>query len=245
MKTLPQTIPEAREYILPLFLVHGDEHAVKLEGRRFLGTAFFVTSKGDAITAAHVIPAPETVPTGMRLIAVAWVNGKQQVCWINAAASFESFDVALVKVNIQGNKFVPISTDEVPAGTDVSVLGVPSHEVTGGGKEMRILKGHVTFVNKRLELNFPIPAGMSGSPVLVQGRAVGYATGRVRSEEVEDQYEELVTVSESKEEVRIVTTSHVTYYGTAYPFFAVASIRDPTLEGMSITEFVAKQNGSR
>ena len=47
---------DAREYIFPLFLVHTQDNGVFLNSRIFLGTAFFVTRKGDAITANHVVP---------------------------------------------------------------------------------------------------------------------------------------------------------------------------------------------
>jgi hypothetical protein len=58
---------------------------------------------------------------------------------------------------------------------------------------MRVLKGHATAVMPRLELNFPIPAGVSGSPVMVYTTVVGFATGRVRSEEIDEQSEEITT----------------------------------------------------
>ena len=138
--------------------------------------------------------------------------------------------------------YLPISDEHIHAGTDVEVVGIPSHEVVGQGKEMRLLKGHVTFVHSRLELNFAIPAGMSGAPVFVNGKVAAYATGRVRSESIEEQTEEVVKLTNSVEQIRIHTTSSVIYYGTAYPFEALRDLRDPIIEGQTLLEFIVQQN---
>ena len=238
----PPVLEEAREYVIPLFTVKASGNGIFIESRKFLGTAFFVTRQGDAITAAHVLPHPSSLSEDLRLVAIVHVEGKEQVCWVNQAAVFEPFDVALLKVNLPNTKYLSVSAEPVLAGTDVQVLGIPNHEVVGAGKEMRILKGHVTFVHERLELNFPIPAGMSGAPVLAGPFVVGYATGKVRSEEVEDQYEEVVKLTNTREEIHIATTSRVTYYGIAFPFSNIAQVHDPILENRTLIQFIEEQN---
>lgn len=238
----PPVLEEARQYVVPLFTMKADGNGVVVGSRKFLGTAFFVTRQGDAITAAHVLPPPTSLANDTRLVAVVVVDGKERVCWVNHAAVLEAFDVALLKVNLQDTKYLSVSAEPVLAGTDIQVLGIPSHEVVGAGKEMRILKGHVTLAHERLELNFPIPAGMSGSPVLTGSFVVGYATGKVRSEEIEDQHEEIVTLTGTREQIRIATTARVTYYGLAFPFAKLATVRDPILDSLTLLEFIAERN---
>lgn len=147
-----------------------------------------------------------------------------------------------MKVNLQKTEYLHISVEEILAGTDIQVLGIPNHEIVGKGKEMRILKGHVTLAHDRLELNFPIPSGMSGSPVMAGPFVVGYATGKVRSEEIEDQHEELVELTNTREKISISKTSSITYYGLAFPFSKLATARDPVFENRTLLEFIAERN---
>jgi Trypsin-like peptidase domain len=233
---------EAREYIIPLFTAKVIGNSVDINSRKYLGTAFFVTKKGDAITAAHVIPAPEELSENLRLIAVAWVHGKEEVCWVNRAAVFEDCDLALLEINLPDTRFLEISLAEVYAGTDVYAIGMPDHEVSSAGKEMRVLKGHVTLSNKNLELNFPIPSGMSGAPVLVGSEVIGYATGVVRSEVVIDQYESDIKLTNTTEQIQINTISSVVYYGLAYPFYKLKSARSFVLDNKTLSEFIAERN---
>lgn len=107
---------------------------------------------------------------------------------------------------------------------------------------MRILKGHVTLSHKQLELNFPVPAGMSGAPVFLHNNVVGYATGIVRSEEIEDAHEEIVEVENGREVIRLSEIRRIIHYGLAYPFSQMSDVRDPILEGKTLFEFIATQN---
>jgi hypothetical protein len=138
-------LQDARECIFPIFSASAKDNGILIKSRVFLGTAFFVTKQGDAITASHVIPQPEDLKPGHRPIAVVLIGGKQQVCWITMVAKIESFDIALFKVNLENTKYLPVITENILAGTDIQIIGIPSHEVWGSGKEMRILKGHVTL----------------------------------------------------------------------------------------------------
>jgi hypothetical protein len=240
MKTL--IIEDAREYIFPIFSVPTKDNGIFLEQRIYLGTAFFVTKHGDAITAGHVLPKPEELKKEHRLIALVVQNGKQTPCWITHCAKFELFDVALLHVNLEITKYLQVSADEVPGGTDVSTVGIPAHEVWGSGMEMRIFKGHVTFLHKFLELSFPVPLGMSGSPLLVGIKAVGYLTGTVRSEEIEESSEEFEEISDRKEVIRLTQIKRAIYYGLAYPFSHLKDIPDPALDGKNLVEFIADRN---
>ena len=240
--TNPLTLEDAREYIFPIFSVEAEDNGVHLDTRIYLGTAFFVTKKGDAITASHVLPLRDELQSKRRLVAIILRDGKETVCWITHAAKFEAFDLALLHVNLDETKYLPLSSQEVISGTDIQIVGIPSNDINRSGKEMRILKGHVTLAWKRLELNFPVPAGMSGSPVFAGSKVIGYATGLMRSEECEEATEPIENVTNTKEVVRITEIRRITSYGIAYAFNAHENFRDPVLENKTLIEYITAQN---
>jgi len=145
----------------------------------------------------------------------------------------------IFSVNLPKTKFFKTSDMQVKPGEDLTVVGFPSHQVLGKGIEMRILKGHATAVMPRIELNFPIPAGMSGAPVLIGMKAVGFATGRVRSEEIDEQSEEITTILGGHEKIEIRTTASIIYYGLANTFWMMREARDPVFDGMNLFDYIA------
>lgn len=235
-------LDDAREYIFPLFSVDSKDNGVFLESRVFLGTAFFVSKRGDAITANHILPKPDDLPRGKRVVAVVQRGTEQQVCWLTHAAAFDDCDLALIHVNLDRTKYLPVSDEEVTLGSDVQLIGIPSHEVWVSGKEMRILKGHVTLVAKQLELNIAVPLGMSGSPVFLGPKVVAYATSSVKSEEVEDYTEEVELIANNKEQIRITKVTRVTQYGMAYPLSKLRGHTSPVFEGKTLMQLIAARN---
>jgi V8-like Glu-specific endopeptidase len=235
-------IEDAREYVFPLFSVPAEGNAIRAEKRVFLGTAFLVSKRGDAVTAGHVLPAPDQLGEGHRLVAVIYQGGKQEVCWVTHAAKFEASDVALVHVNLDNTKYLPLVATEVPTGTDVEIIGIPNHEVWLGGKEMRMLKGHVTMSGHALELSCAVPRGMSGAPVFVGGKVAAYATGTIRSEEVDESIEETVEESDLGRVIRRTEVRRVIQYGVARTFIALDGMADPALDGKSLPAYVSGRN---
>jgi hypothetical protein len=182
---------------------------------------------------------------GQRLVAVVLRNGKDEVCWINVAATFPGRDLALIKVNLDETKWLQVADSLVPAGTDVRIIGIPSHEVWNAGKEMRLLKGHITLSGNFLELNFPVPLGMSGAPVFIGSRAVvAFATGSVRSEEIEDYEECVAKISNDKEEIRITEVRRVIQYGLAFPFSHLRGHKTSVLDDKTLMQFIEERNRS-
>lgn len=237
-------LDDAREYIFPLFLVESKENGVFLESRIFLGTAFFVSKCGDAITANHILPKPDDLPVGKRVVAVVQRGAEQQVCWLTHAASFEESDLALIHINLESTKYLTLNDEDIPAGTDVQLIGIPSHEVWLTGKEMRILKGHVTLVTKQLELNIAIPLGMSGCPVFKGHKVVAFSTSTIKSEEVEECTEEIELLSNNKEQICITKVTRVTHYGMAYPFSNLRGQASPVFDGKTLVQLIKARNNS-
>jgi hypothetical protein len=239
------SLDDAREYVFPLLHVKADsdKNAVYAEDYVYLGTAFFVTKKGDAIASAHTIPSPDDLPPGRRLIAVIVIDGKQTPCWVNYVAYFDGLDLALVRVNLQNTKFLNVSFETVHNGVDVVLVGIPDHSVSGTGKEMRTLKGHVTLSGECLELSIPIHSGMSGSPVFSGTNVVAYAVGVARSEALEELIEEEITETKTGEKVKKrIEVKRVIHYGIARPFSILKDMRHPALENRTLGEFIENQN---
>ena len=233
-------LEEARSYIFPLFLVTAKGDAdIDLDGRQFLGTGFFVTPKGDAITAAHIVPSPQNIPAGKRVVAVVQEGEKQLICFLTHSAAFENDDLGLIHLQVKSTKFLNLADAVIPAGTDIQMIGIPSHEVWMNGKEMRMLKGHVTMSGPHLELNIAIPPGMSGSPVFVGPSVVAFASQSIKSEEVEDYTEEVIRVSDVKEQIIITKVTRVTHYGLALPFSRYVHSTSPVFDGMTLMQLIA------
>ncbi len=237
-------LEDAREYIFPIFLMAASEATVSTNGACYLGTGFFVTKHGDALTAAHVLPSPEDIPPGMRLVAVVLRDGREQVAWINQACVLERDDVAIFRVNLDETPPLSCSEATVLPGDDVVCIGIPSHRVHGSGLELRVHKGHVTGVYGRLELNFPVPAGMSGSPVFLKGKVVAIATGRARSEQIDEYREEVVALDNRREQIRISTSTQIIHYGTACPLFALKESSFAELGGLTLYSFISSRNAA-
>ena len=235
-------IDDGREYIFPLFLVDSHDNSVDIDSRQFLGTAFFVTKQGDAITAGHVLPNPDDLPDGKKVVAVIQQGEQQHICWLTHAALFEKWDLALLHVNLDNTKYFPLSDENVFSGSDIVLIGIPNHEVWKAGKEMRILKGHVTLVTNQLELNFPIPLGMSGSPVLLDGKVVAYAVGTRKGEEIASYEEEVELLSNNKEQIRISKVTQLTHYGMAYSFASLKGQVSPAFEGKTLMQVIEARN---
>lgn len=237
-------LEDAREYVLPIFDVEAEGNGIRLETRKFRGTAFLVSPKGDALTAAHVIPASAELPNGRRLVAAIQRNGREEVVWVVRAAHFPVADLALVKLNVEGTPFLPLSDQTVNMGDDVVALGIPDHELWLAGKEMRVLKGHVTLSRHHLELSFPIPAGMSGCPLFLGTKVVAYSTGMVESESLVSSHEETVEVTPTKEFIRLTERRSVVSYGLATPLSAFRGHTSPVLDGRSLMDFIRARGGS-
>lgn len=245
MKSSTSIIHDIREYVFPIFSVPTDatdNNKIFFDERKYLGTGFFVTNQGDAITASHVIPTPDELEKHHRLIAVVMHEGNQTTCWINKALKYPNIDIALIGLNLKNTKYLKFSDEQIYPGQDVNIIGYPSHSINNSGLEFRFLKGHVTLVHKNLEINFPIPAGMSGSPVIINDVAIGVATGRVRSEELIELLEEEQIIENNKEKIKIIEIKNIIHYGVAIPFIKIKNINESALNERTLHDFIKDQN---
>jgi len=77
------------------------------------------------------------------------------------------------------------------------------------------------------------------------GAVVGYATGMVRSEEIEDSVEEVIENEPGREKVSRTEIRRVTSYGIARSFAALELFCDPIFGGKNLLHFVNDRNHQR
>ena len=202
--------------------------------------------RGEAgLAAGHCAPDPATLPNGKALIAAIWDGQRARAQRVQLATVLDGLDIAVMKVAHSPAKYLPVAFERVHMGEDVISVGVPLHSVSGEAFEYRCLKGHVTFVSKTLELSYPAPRGMSGSPVLRVGRVVGVLSWNARSEALEDQSDEVTEKIGTVTKITKTLTMSVTNYGQAEPLHTLERIVIPLAEGLGFKELIAKMNRAK
>jgi hypothetical protein len=155
-------LADIREYVVPLFIAENPaslraDQPVVVSRDRFVGTAFFVTKNGVALTAGHCVPDPASIPAGHTFLAITWSGTRAHAQQVQMATPVKDQDIAILKISHSPSKYLPVCFDPVHMGEDVLSVGVPLHSVSGPEYEFRCLKGNVTRVSKTLELSFPAP----------------------------------------------------------------------------------------
>lgn len=242
---LPGSGRDVRRYIFGLFVGDSPDDLpanapIKMDFAAFCGTAFFITRNGIALSAAHCIP--NEIPAGKALLAATW-NGSAPL-WIRVDQCLVPIgsDLAILKLTAGLTSYFEPSFERPTIGQDVSTLGFPSTIENLGEYDLRCLKGHITAAarpNQDLDLSFPVPRGMSGSPLLSSdGRAIGLVRGTNRSELVEEETED----SGGSNATRIVT-KRVIQYGAAEGLWRYADWEFPDATGsQGLSRFIEARN---
>jgi len=239
-----------REYVVPLFiaedpaLIKADQPIV-VSRDRFLGNAFFVAKNGIALTAAHCIPDPATISSGHAFLAIIWDGQRPRAQQVQLAAILDGQDVGVLKIAHAPSKYLPVSFSPIHMGQDVVTVGIPLHSVSGVDYEYRCLKGNVTRVSKTIELSFPAPRGMSGSPILAGGEVVGVMSWNARAESLEDQSNEHVETFGPLTRITKTITMAITNYGQAEPLSSLASKALSFTEGVAFEPFLTSINSTK
>jgi hypothetical protein len=204
----PHLIEEAVAPIVQCSLVGGAARA-----DAFLGTAFFVDETGVFLTAGHVVkdfalgrtaicvkPDPVKQPS---LNAWAWVQSVE--------LAPNGVDVAVGKINFATKCYYDVGGFAEGFFLDVSTCGYPESAIDRRDMRfslpMRGMKGHIqreirdpsalglSFRGCSFELSFPIPRGMSGSPLTTVRHGtlelIGICTASMTSELVDSQHLEV------------------------------------------------------
>ncbi len=240
-------LEDIRDFVVPLFVAEDPRtitahQPVVVSRDRFLGTAFFVTKNGIALTAGHCVPDPITIPLGHTFLAIVWGGDRPHAQPVRLATVLDDQDIAVLKIDHCPSKYLPVSFEPVHMGEDVVTVGVPLHSVSGNEYEFRCLKGNVTRTAKTLELSCPAPRGMSGSPIFRNGVVVGVMSRNARSEALEDQSEEVVEVIGQITRITKTLTMAVVNYGQAEPLASLGTKHLEFAEGLSFAKFITNLN---
>lgn len=244
MSTL--VLSDVRQYVFGLFFAKEiGENVADHTSLQYLGTAFFITSKGDAVTANHVLPELR-IEDGDCVVGIMLRNGKSEIYKLHAAARFEDSDFALLKFDILNTPYFELNFEEPGLGEDVIAFGYSDHERQNLGKELRLLKGYLTMpiANGAGELSFAIPRGMSGGPILVGTKCVGFMIGNFSTERLLTQSEEITEVYDSVEKITFVESKEVLHYGIFRPFSIYKDLKTEIFNNKSLEELIGWRNKS-
>ena len=237
-------ISDLRQYVFGLFVGREQNSVVNIGSLDFLGTAFFVTKLGDAVTAAHALPSPEQLDDDQCVLGILNECGEPKPYRVTESANFESRDFTLFRLAIKSSKYFDVGFDEILAGTEITAFGISGHQVYGSGYELRTLNGHTTMPILRgtQELSFPVPSRMSGGPVLRGSTCVGFLIGNVSSEQLIDKIEEVQEIDDSFERIKMVESKEVVHYGLYRPFSIYKGHKADVFDGKSLDELIRDRN---
>jgi hypothetical protein len=150
---------------------------------RFIGSGFWVDSKGHFLTCRHVLEAVKENQSP----AIAQPFGEQRDRYIPIVQSecHPKFDIAMGTARLaHPSKFLSLYEEHVVPGKNVSAFGFTEWGKSGQSLQIdvRYLKGHITRTSEEqqglptprvVEVSFGSPSGFSGTPLLVDFKIAG------------------------------------------------------------------------
>lgn len=134
-----------------------------------VGSGFFITDKGEIVTNYHVI-------AGAYRLKVKLYGGTEYEVTQVKGYNIEK-DIAVLKIDLEGNSYLKLSTEEVKTGDPVYVLGSPLgvDDVFSDG----VVSNPYKTVNGKpcIVFSAPISSGSSGGPLVnARGEVIGVNT---------------------------------------------------------------------
>ena len=249
--------PFLQDYVVPVCQAEKSVSSARLT--RLEGTAFFINPNGFFLTAGHVLRVVTADSSGLT-----WgLNLKGLTSNHNFFAPLGEiefapapFDIGIGRVHHPSQSwFTPCSADGIRGWRDVATLGYPASALNTTPEKfnihLRLLKGYVQReINEDelpvhrphphcYELSFPIPNGLSGSPLFSaegQGQQlIGVCVGSFDVEIVIDNFTEVDDQGRTFSEKR----ARVEQYGIAHSILPLWDWRPSLLKGKSLKEAIA------
>jgi hypothetical protein len=249
--------PFWQDYVVPVCQAEVSTNNEKLT--RLEGTAFFINRDGVFLTAGHVLQVVKADASGLT-----WgLNLKGLTSNHNFFAHLGEidfapapFDIGIGRVNHPSlSWFSPYSADGARGWTDVKTLGYPASALNTTPEKfnihLRLLKGYIQReINEDelpihrphphcYELNFPIPNGLSGSPLFsTEGnrrQLIGVCVKSIDVEIIIDSFTEVDDQGNRFREKR----ARVEQYGIAHSILPLLDWRPSLLKGKSLKEAIA------
>jgi hypothetical protein len=241
---LPQEIQiDVRRLVFPL--VGGRELAAGFARNCFLGTGFFVSRRGLALTAAHVVSNLDGLDVRAALPTSVGPMTAHNLRWI---VRLPGSDIAVVRVNTPTSTCFALRFESPVMGQNVETTAIPESMLLtdSGGRtkvQMRITKGYVSHGGDGwVAASFALPKGMSGAPLIVTNPdsqfVAGVFVGQNRGEEIEDQIEELTDDSASGRHTHVERVSRIEYFARGELLSAFADFIAPEFEGVRFKDLI-------
>jgi hypothetical protein len=232
--------------IFPIFSTNPGQK--KLDHSSYLGTGFFVSRRGLALTAAHVL---ESAGDGKVLIATVPGFGEvmrgYSLAW---AVQLPDSDIAVFRLDTGDSASLLVDFREIYLNETVSTTGIPkdAFEESPDGKveiHFRAAQGYVAFGRKKwMAASFALPAGMSGSPAVARsnGRVVGVMVGQHRTEIDEHLVKEFTEPTPTGQATYVEKISRVEYSARIDLLWQHRDFRAAEFGGLTLTELIESEN---
>lgn len=213
---------DVRRLVFPLYA--GTWHGDQFTRCGLAGTGFFITRRGLALTAKHVV---ESLAPGLALAAaIPSLEGRlvpHKIVW---SLGIPTADIAVIRTELVDSAAYFCKFETVDPGSELETVGVPEWMIRaddrGGHRlSLRTLKGYVQYSeNASVHASFPLPKGMSGAPMIIDDGleqfVAGVMVGQSRGEQMEDQWEEATEESNGRTVVRRTEIHRIEYSAVAH-----------------------------
>lgn len=215
----------------------------------FLGTGFFVGRHGLALSAAHVVTG---LRAGLELrVGLPTQQREMRVFTVQWSVKLPGSDILVMRVEIDGTAYFEPRFVDLPMGVDVETTGIPQSmfEKDQAGRvrmAMRVAKGYVSHgIGGWIAANFPLPKGMSGSPLVTtmppEQFVAGVFVGQNRGEQIEDQVEEVIEEGGGNgRRTQIERVSRVEYFARGELLAPHVDFVAPEFDGFTLSELIAE-----
>jgi hypothetical protein len=213
----------------------------------FAGTGFFISPRGLALSAAHVLRAsnegiekwalrPETDGPG-------WAR---PIEWV---VPLPNSDIAVFRVGVdESPPCFDVSFRNLLLGEDIKTNGLAECMMETGADGVtymlqRCARGYISHGRDSwCAASFPLPGGMSGSPALSTGngvdQVVGVFVGQSRGEVIEDLLEEATEEEHGQRVTRVERVSRVEYFARIDVLAKHKDFRAPQFGSLTLTELI-------
>jgi hypothetical protein len=250
-----------QDYVVPI--CHAEISAGRANLTRLEGTAFFINEAGIYLTAGHVVRAVVTSATQSNQVYGLNVKGHSATNNLfTPLLAYEfapaPFDIAIGIVDHRSKSwFTPYTGPKIEGWLDIATLGYPASALNTSPEKfnihLRLLKGYVQRPISAdelpahiphpdcFELNFPIPNGLSGSPLFTpqgtgQQQLVGVCVSSFDSEIVVDEVSEIDDRGNRFSERR----ARIEQYGIAHSILPLLDWAPPLLKGRALRDVIVQ-----
>lgn len=237
---------DVRRLVFPL--IGGRESASGFARSCFLGTGFFVSRRGLALTAAHVVSNLDRVDVRAALPTASGPMTAHNLQWI---VPLPESDIAVVRVNTPTSTCFASRFESPVMGQNVETTAIPKSMLSTdpGGKtkvQMRVTKGYVSHgADGWVAASFALPKGMSGAPLIVTNPdsqfVAGVFVGQNRGEEIEDQIEEVTDKSASERHTHVERISRIEYFARGELLASFAGFIAPEFGGFNLKDLIMRE----